>query len=305
MPLVSKVFQLATRTLWGTDIGKIPGVKYLYNYLSKTYGAKEKEITVQGSRMDVSLDGLPDSFIQTFDAYRISPIYGWEELTTETFKNYVKPSDTVLDLGANIGYYTLLAARLVGSSGHVFAFEPEPTNFNILCRNIKLNNYQNVTAIQNAVSDKQGRMKFYINTKDTGAHSLYDLDMEFGADKRNFIEVDVVNLDDFLIAYTQRIDVVKMDIEGAELPALAGMKGIIARSPNLKFLMELCTSRTSRIGYNLDEVYDVLRNEYSFSIKIIEDFRKQKNYSTDHLDKTDFVKICNRNKVVTLFLEKQ
>ena len=146
-------------------------------------------------------------------------------------------------------------------------------------------------------------MKFFVNTKDTGAHSLYDLDMEYGASSRRFITVDAVTLDELLPDLVA--DVVKMDIEGAELATLVGMKDIIARSPNLKFLMELCTSRTSRIGYNLDEVYDVLRNEYSFNIKIIEDFRKQKNYSTSHLDKTDFVKICNRNKVVTLFLEKQ
>ena len=303
MPLVNKVFQLATRMLWGTGIGKLPGVYAVYSYLSKKYGSKDPIIVVQGSKMNVDTAGLSDSFIKTFDAYRISPVYGWEELTTELFKSVVKLGDVVLDLGANIGYYTLLASRLVRSQGHVYAFEPEPTNFSLLNRNIDLNNYTNITTYQKAVSSKSGTMKFFVNTKDTGAHSLYDLDMEYGASSRRFITVDVVTLDELLPNLVA--NVVKMDIEGAELPALAGMKGIIARSPNLKFFMELCTSRTSRIGYTLDEVYDVLRNEYSFNIKVIEDFCKQKNYSTSHLDKTDFVKICNRNKVVTLFLEKQ
>jgi len=67
----------------------------------------------------------------------------WEPLETNLIKNKIKEGDIVLNIGANIGYYTLLIARLVGSNGKVFAFEPDLNNFKILKKNIEINNYKN------------------------------------------------------------------------------------------------------------------------------------------------------------------
>ena len=72
---------------------------------------------------------------------------------TDVVTKEIQPGDTVLDLGANIGYFTLLFAKLVGNNGIVFAFEPEPQNIALLTKNIKINNYKNVTLVPKAVSN--------------------------------------------------------------------------------------------------------------------------------------------------------
>ena len=70
---------------------------------------------------------------------------------------------TVVDIGANYGSYTLIASKLVGNDGRVYAFEPEPGNYDILVKNIEMNGYTNVTPIRKAVSNKQGKVRLYVD----------------------------------------------------------------------------------------------------------------------------------------------
>ena len=96
-----------------------------------------------------------------------------------------------------------------------------------------------------------------------------------------------------------------MDIEGAELPALVGMKTIINKNHDIKIVMELCTTRTARIGYELSDIYDILHDGYLFCTQVIEDFRRSKSYSDPDLGKDEFIKLCERNTVVTLYLSRR
>lgn len=106
-------------------------------------------------------------FLETADGLEllIKPIH--EKFETEIFKKEIKKGDKVLDLGANIGYYTFLAAQLVGEKGKAFDFEPKPTNFSLLKMNIETNSYKNVITIQKAVSDKTGKGRLYLKKKKT------------------------------------------------------------------------------------------------------------------------------------------
>jgi len=136
---------------------------------------------------------------------------------------------TVLDLGAHIGYYTLLAAKLVGPEGKVFAFEAAPENFYFLKRNVELNQYHNINLIQKAVSDKTGEATFYLDSESWG-HSLAPL-----VKSKKSITVSTISLDDFLQDDIV-VDFVKINIEGAEGRAINGMNRLL-RKGNTKYIM--------------------------------------------------------------------
>ena len=179
-------------------------------------------VDVQGHKM----------YIDSRDSLRLSFIKDYENIETETFKKNIKKGDVVLDLGANIGYYTLIGAKIVRNEGKVFAFEPSPGNFKILKKNIEANGYKNVVAVQKAVSDKNGKIKLFLDRYSDASNSIYDVH-----DGKESVIVDSITLDDFL-KNSGRIDFIKMDIEGAEGKALAGMSEILKRNKNLKIITE-------------------------------------------------------------------
>ena len=96
----------------------------------------------------------------------------YEEATTRIFKELTQQGMVVIDIGAHIGYYTLLAAREAGHSGRVYAFEPEVDNYRWLIKNVEINGYQNVTTVAKAVADRTGSIKLWIGNS-SGTHSIY------------------------------------------------------------------------------------------------------------------------------------
>ena len=290
-------FQKIARLFWGTGIGAIPGVLPAYNYLSRILWSNKTVVEVQGSKMYVNPDKLPKSYIRTFQAYILTG--GWEALTTEMFKKIVKEGDVVVDLGANIGYYTLLAARLVGREGKVYAFEPEPTNYSLLLKNIALNGYENIVAVQKAVSDTTGKVKLFVDEKDTGAHSIYQPEEE-----KAFVEVEAVTLDDLFKGKEQRINVIKMDVEGAEMAALSGMDNLIRENKNLKMFVEFYLAGIKNAGNSPHEFARRLLEDYNFSILAIGDYSRNKQYlKIANVD--ELIKLSKGGKAVNLLLERK
>ena len=154
----------------------------------------------------------------------------YEKDTTEYLKNLLKPGDTVIDIGANFGYFTLLMAKLVGPNGLVIAFEPDAEMYQLLEYNIMLNKFDNIVmAVNMAAADRNAFLEFYINEVG-GYSSLYD---RVGT-KRKVI-VPCITLDSF---HFKDVKFVKMDVECAELSVLAGMKRTIRDNPNMQILLE-------------------------------------------------------------------
>ena len=168
-----------------------------------------------------------------------------EPFETELVINEVRPGDTVIDLGAHIGYYTLLLARLVGPSGRVIAFEPDPANFELLQRNVEGNGYRNVTLCPLAVSDRCGRAQLYRSADNAGDHRLHA-----SPEARASVLVETVSLDHFFRDYAGRVDLVKMDVQGSEGAALEGMRGLLSRLPRLKLLTEFWPAGLARAGWS-------------------------------------------------------
>ena len=137
----------------------------------------------------------------------------------------------VLDIGANVGYYTALLADRVGPAGHVTAFEPEPGNHAVLRRTIAVNGFPNVEAVQGAVSQSSGESFLFLSELNQGDHRLY------ATAGRRRIAVPILAIDSFLPPETL-IDFVKMDIQGSEGLALRGMLQTLRRSPNIQILTE-------------------------------------------------------------------
>ncbi len=167
------------------------------------------------------------------DSLRLSFTRVYEPFETRWFLKHVRPGQTVVDVGANIGYYTLLLARQVGNEGRVFAFEPDPTNFAILEKNVELNGYRNVTLERLAVSNTNGFVKLLWNDANHGDHRIGAVESDLPG-----IEVRTVRLDDYFSGHEGSIDVIKMDIQGAEYHAVLGMQHLLARQPQLKLVTE-------------------------------------------------------------------
>lgn len=150
----------------------------------------------------------------------------YEAEQTALFGDRVRPGDVVLDLGAHIGYYTLLASRLVGPAGRVYAFEPHPRNARYLRRHVAMNRCLNVEVLERAAYDRRGTLGF-----DFGSGSGTGRIREGGP-----MSVAAVRLDDFAAERGISPRVLKVDVEGGERPVLAGAREILRGDRPLLFL---------------------------------------------------------------------
>ncbi len=186
----------------------------------------------------------------------------YEDYVTNFLQKAVKKGMVVLDVGANIGYYTILASRLVGDEGMVFAFEPEPRNYALLCQNLNANRCNNVLAVQKAVYRRNSQVKLHLDRTNFGAHSLLSTNV---FDHCDAIEVEAVSLDDFFRDRGLNVDVVKMSVQGLEMGVLQGMTNMIRHHKDLKIITAFWPAGLSRSGSSPMEFIDSLKR-YGFRI---------------------------------------
>jgi len=150
-----------------------------------------------------------------------------EPLTTELIKNIVKEGMTCIDLGSNLGYYTLLESKLVGNSGKVFAFEPSPITYENFKKNLEINHITNVYHYNVALGNINGKIKFLVSKMSNWCRIVDDSKKTLDD---NIIEVPMLTLDDFSTKNKlEKIDFIRMDIEGYESKAYSGMTEIIKK----------------------------------------------------------------------------
>ena len=202
----------------------------------------------------------------------ISGVFGPRD--TQTVKDNVFSGNIVVDLGANIGYFTCLLAKIVGEGGKVFAFEPDPRNLKLLRRNIQENDYKNVIIADKAVSDVNGSCTLYSSQKKFGANRIFESKKN---QTRDFIPIksETICLDDYFEKQNllKKIDFIKIDIEGSEFRAFNGMKKILELNNNLKIFTEIAPSLLEDAGSSGKQVLDFLQ-EHKFINFFISDNRK-------------------------------
>lgn len=145
--------------------------------------------------------------------------YGtWEPAVTKVIQARVRPGMTALDIGAHVGFYTLLLAKLVSQSGRVISFEPMPNNFARLVENVGLNQLEQVTLVNLAVLARSQEIQANVPPGEPYSGSI-SLHHDYGTPR---ISVRATSLDEYLAGLTGRLDFAKIDVEGAEAEVLEG-----------------------------------------------------------------------------------
>jgi|GEM_PF-1633585 len=234
--------------LLSKGVGRLPKVKGIFYSVYKKIKNKKGVVLINANNYRMYID-LADQVIST----HLLQHGVWEEGVTKFVKKILSAGMTAVDCGAHVGYYSLLFSKLV-KDGKVFSFEPDPYNFEILKQNIALNGCRNVVLEKLAISDKTGYAQFFLNEDNLGAHSIIS--------QPNFkdrIEVKTIRLDDYFANWNAPIDLIKMDIEGAEFIALGGMPKIM-QSGSLSIIMEFFPEMIIKNGGNPVELINRLRS---------------------------------------------
>ncbi|MGE5478800.1 MAG: FkbM family methyltransferase [Chloroflexota bacterium] len=198
-------------------------------------------------------------------------VFGDFEISTElALRKIVKQDDVVIDIGANVGYLSLILSKLTGPAGKVFAFEPEPNNFKAFIKNIDLNGFTNIIPSQSAISDIKGVLKLFLASgNNRGMHSTIFDEKTLSAD---FVETPSLPLDDFVQENDlKKLDLVKIDVEGAELQVLKGMNKTL-NTLRPKIIIELNDDAQKANNYSNTQLIKYISETFNYKCyKISED----------------------------------
>lgn len=210
----------------------------------------------------------PFKMVVSLDDHDISRLirenrwYSDERWETLVFASMLQPGMSVLDLGGNIGFYTMLARSHVGPTGRVVAFEPYPRSAALIHASVTANGFGNVDVVQAAVSDADRAGKLYLSPDNWTEHSLLDLDHGKPAEDGYTMDVDFVTVDAALtrLGHDFHVDVMKMDIEGGEWRAVRGMTKVFERNPKLTVMTEFWPNGFIRAGTTARRYLDFLHD---------------------------------------------
>lgn len=253
------MLRFVQRLLKGTGLGKIPIFKQMRDALYQLL--RPKEITcVEIEEIKLFVDPTDEAIGKLFLVHT-----RYEPVETDLIKSLLQSGNVFVDIGANIGYYSLVASRCVGASGKVYSFEPAPSNFSFLLKNIQENNSQNIIATMKAIAEKKGILQLFMDEHLSGGHQIFNSGM-----KTHSVDVDTISLDEFFENEKTPIDLLKIDIEGAEMLALKGMRKTIASNPQMKIITEFYPVMIERCGFSPQQYLHELRG-LGFSLSIIDE----------------------------------
>ncbi len=265
------VIRVARKLFRNTWVHRLPLTTRLYRYLFYTvYRGVEKEVEFRGNRYIIPTTDI------TIAPSLLSGDY--ESFELDLFEQVLRPGMTVLDIGANIGIYSINAARRI-SPGRVYAFEPVPENVSLLRRNIDLNGLDNVDVIPSAVGERDGVAPIFLAST-IGTHSLARKNALGIAGRRvsgaasgedgssEHLDVPMTTIDQFVAERSLDVAVMKMDIEGYEGFGCAGAAETLSKRPI--FFMEFSEPHIRECGYDPGALMDRLLRTYDFCYRIDE-----------------------------------
>jgi FkbM family methyltransferase len=286
--LAFRSFTYLQRSLRGTGLGRIRLLQRvrdgIYNLLRPS---GLTQVSVEGFLLYIDPRDESVSKILLLDGT-------YEPTETRLIRSQLTEGSVFVDIGANIGYYTLLAASCVGHRGKVYSFEPEPNNFSLLSRNVEAYPTNNITVIQMAVSRESGTMSLYVEDAIAGGHTLFP-----SQEKQRTVTVKTTSLDDFFGEHIPEVTLMKMDIEGWEMEALQGMKKTINANPYIKLITEIFPKRLEECGSSPRGYLEELR-QLSYRLHIIDEERGEVRIADDE----EILTTAQRFGTTNLFCER-
>ena len=199
-----------------------------------------------------------------FPIYR--PLYATYKAYTDRserqlLREVLFPGAVAVDAGANIGMYSRFLARCVGPAGAVYSFEPAPENFSRL--RAATWRFSNVHVSQAAVGERSGPSELYVSETLNVDHCTYATDR----DSRRAVSIGIVALDDYFKP-GQRVDLIKMDIQGYELHALRGAQRVLQENPDISLLLEFWPAGLKQAGVGWEALIDMIRG-FDMDLRIV------------------------------------
>lgn len=248
------------------SVGKVP---LAARYLNPRLRDQPRRRVVRsrfGVRFAVDTQDLIQRYIYMFGV--------WEPHLTHWLRSRLRPGDTFIDVGAHIGYFSMLAAQHVGERGHVVAIEASPDFHRRLKQHVALNAYANVRAVNAAVSDRHETLSFVLaSSKNTGANSIVPYD---GMAESSFESV-ARPLPEFLEGpELTSARVIKIDVEGAEGKVVRGMAPMLDRlRPDAEVTVEVTPERMSRLGDSVAELLETMQKAGFHVYRLVNDYKPQ------------------------------
>ncbi|MEV6313874.1 FkbM family methyltransferase [Streptomyces sp. NPDC051776] len=195
----------------------------------------------------------------------------WEPHMTHWLRHRLRPGDTFVDVGANIGYFSLLASTLVGDGGRVVAIEASPSFHDRLLVNARLNARANIRTVNTAVSDRQQPLTFVLaSSTNMGANSV----VPYEGPAESTFEIEARTLPDLLTA-AEIADarVIKVDVEGAEGGVVRGLEPMLDRlRPDAEITVEVTPDRMAQLGDSVDELMETMRAHGFHAYRLANDY---------------------------------
>lgn len=200
--------------------------------------------------------------------------YKYEKDVEKVIRDILGKGDVFIDIGANVGYFSVIASRIVGENGKVHSLEAIPKLCGLLSESIAINNIRNIKVLNNAAYSENRKIMFHSMKNSAFSYISKDNTSD------NPIEVDAITLDS-LIDKIGKVDVMKIDVEGAEMDVLLGGEKLIRRYKP-KIVMEVLDWSLQRFNYSSKDVLSFLRDigykAYDLKRNLIKSDRITSNY---------------------------
>lgn len=187
----------------------------------------------------------------------------WENFVDDILCALVRPGDTFLDVGANMGYYTVKIGGMVGDQGRVFSFEPNPSFFDVLSDNCHINGFDSRAKVFNAAAGETAGVSSLTFEPRYPGGGMVGLGAEYAVGGREQVQVPVMVIDDVVEG---KADLIKIDVEGFEPLVLRGMKNLLARSPDCAMVIEVNFAVWSNYGEPSQMVQEIAGDRRIFRI---------------------------------------